>query len=285
MTVEIRHLRAFLAIAEELNLTRAAKRLHVTQPALSRTLAQLERELGVRLVDRSTHHVALTDSGVRFETRSFDAVRSFESALAEGGGQTMPLRLGHSWSAGIHLAAIVRRWNVQARRCALVVVRRDDRTAGLTSGAVDAALTRGPLDGRRFRSVVIDQERRLAVLPSDHPLARKRTLSLDELSREPLVATTVGVTTPALWRGPTRPTVALEVDTVDDWLVAIATGVGFGVTVASTAQLHPHPDVRYVPLADAGDVPLFLAWPKQGQSHPGLAELREAAMHPVGSST
>ncbi|MBI5088347.1 MAG: LysR family transcriptional regulator [Actinobacteria bacterium] len=277
MTVEIRHLRAFLAIAEERNLTRAANRLHLTQPALSRTLAQLERLLEVRLVDRSTHHVELTEVGQRFEQRAFDAVRSFETALADVTGRGLPLRLGHSWSAGIHLAAILRAWNAQPRPCDIVVIRRDDRSAGLTSGAVDAALTRGPLDSARFRSVVIDRELRMAVLHRSHPLARRRHLRLDELSREPLVATSVGVTTPELWPEGQRPIVSTEVSTVDDWLVAIASGAGFGVTVASTAKLHPHPDVRYVPVDDAPLVALLLGWPRRG-AHPALAELRRLAL-------
>ena len=63
MTADLRHLRAFLAIAAEGSVTRAAARLHVTQPALSRTLRQLEQHLGVRLVDRSTHHLRLTAAG------------------------------------------------------------------------------------------------------------------------------------------------------------------------------------------------------------------------------
>ncbi|MGD9996339.1 MAG: LysR family transcriptional regulator [Ilumatobacteraceae bacterium] len=277
MTVEIRHLRAFLAIAEERNLTRAASRLHVTQPALSRTLAQLERLLGARLVDRSTHHVELTDIGQRFEARAFDAMRAFETALADVTGRGLPLRLGHSWSAGIHLATILRAWNAQPRACDIVVIRRDDRSAGLTFGAVDAALTRGPPDPARFRSVVIDREHRMAVLHRTHPLARRKAVTLDQLSDEPLVATSVGVTTPELWPAGARPEVSAEVSTVDDWLVAIASGQGFGVTVASTARLHPHPDVRYVPVEDASPVALLLGWPRRG-SHPAVAELRRVAV-------
>jgi DNA-binding transcriptional LysR family regulator len=280
MTVEMRHLRAFLAIAEERNLTRAAARLHMTQPALSRSLAQLERLVGVRLVDRSTHHVDITEAGRRFEERAFDAVRSFETALASVTGRDLPLRLGHSWSAGIHLATILRAWNAEQRPCDIVVLRRDDRSAGLTSGAVDAALTRGPLDPARFRSVVIDHEDRMAVLHRTHPLARRRRIGLAQLSDEPLVATSVGVTTPELWPEGARPTVAAEVATVDDWLVAIASGLGFGVTVASTARLHPHPDVRYVAVDDAPPVALLLGWPKRG-AHPALAELRHVAVHAV----
>ena len=79
MTVEIRHLRAFLTIAEERSLTRAAQRLHLTQPALSRTLAPLERNLAA-VVDRSTHHVELTDAGRRFE-QGVRRRRAFETAI------------------------------------------------------------------------------------------------------------------------------------------------------------------------------------------------------------
>ena len=81
----------------------------------------------------------------------------------------------------------------------MTVVRREDRSAGLTSGAVDLAITRGPIDGRRFRTVVLDEEPRVAVLPVGHPLARRRRLRLAELSGLPLIQTQVGVTTPELW--------------------------------------------------------------------------------------
>ena len=272
MTVEIRHLRAFLAIAEERNLTRAAQRLHLTQPALSRTLAQLERLVGARLVDRSTHHVGLTDAGRRFERAAFDAVRAVEAAVAAAGGEELPLRLGHSWSAGLHLSALMRAWNREPRPCALVVLRHDDRSAGLTSGRVDAALMRGQVDAGRFRSVVIDEEPRVAVLRADHPLAERRRVELTDLADGDLVVTTIGTTTPALWPGPGRPRIATEVTTIDDWLVAIASGIGFGVSVASTATLHPFPNVRYVPLDGAPPVPLYLAWPKRSP-HPAVKTL------------
>lgn len=272
MTVEIRHLRAFLAIAEERNLTRAARRLHLSQPALSRTLAQLERDLNTRLIDRSTHHVELTEDGRRFEQHAFDAVRAFETALVSVDGHETPLRLGHNWSAGTYLSTIVRAWNRTPRPCPLVVRRNEDRSAGLTSGKVDAALTRGPIDTARFRTLVVDEEPRVAVLHVNHPLSRKRSVTLADLSGDTVVPTQVGITTPELWPEGQRPNATTEVATVDDWLVAIASGAGFGVSVVSTAVLHPHPDVRYVPLRDAPPVPLLLAWPRRG-AHPAVKEL------------
>lgn len=280
MTVELRHLRAFLAIADERNLTRAAGRLHVTQPALSRTLAQLERLVGVRLVDRSTHHLALTEAGVRFERLAFDAVRAAEAAVAGAAAGTVPLRMGHSWSAGTYLSAIVRAWNAAERPCAVALVRHEDRSGGLTSGTVDVALTRGPIDARRFRSLAVDHEPRVAVVHRDHSLSRRRRVRLAELVPGVLVRTAVGVTTPELWPAGARPMAGPEVRTVDDWLVAIASGAGFGVSVISTAVLHPHPDVRYVRLADAPDVPVLLAWPRTG-AHPAVKELLAVAQEAI----
>ncbi|NEB77822.1 LysR family transcriptional regulator, partial [Streptomyces sp. SID14478] len=80
--IELRHLRCFLAVADEGSVTRAAPVLHLTQPAVSRTLAALETGLGVRLVDRSTHHLALTPEGRAFREKAAAAVAAFEEALA-----------------------------------------------------------------------------------------------------------------------------------------------------------------------------------------------------------
>jgi hypothetical protein len=156
------------------------------------------------------------------------------------------------------------------------VTRNEDRSAGLTSGKVDVALTRGPIDGTRFRNIVIDEESRVAALDATHPLSRRRKLTLVDLAQGTLVPTKVGTTTLALWPEGHRPTLATEVGTVDDWLVAIASGVGFGVSVASTAALHRHPDVRYIPLVDAPSVPLLLARPRRN-AHPAIKALVSVA--------
>lgn len=109
--VELRHLRAFLAVAEEGNVTRAAAHLGLTQPAVSRTLAALERHLGIRLVDRSTHHLALTPEGVAFRDKAAAAVAAFDEALDTGRLRHWPLRLGHAWSAfGPYTTPLLRAW-------------------------------------------------------------------------------------------------------------------------------------------------------------------------------
>lgn len=272
MTIEIRHLRGFLMIADERNVTRAAERLSLSQPALSRSLAQMERELGVLLVDRSTHHLSLTEAGHRFERAARDAVRVFDEALTNVGDAVAPLRIGQSWSAAAHLSPIVRAWKLAHPDRPLTVLRGEDRTAGLANGKVDIALTRGPVPDGEYRSLIIDEEPRVAVLPADHPLARRRALRLADLAESALVVQTrAGTTTPHLWPAGSRPRVAANVTSMDDWLVAIASGTGFGVSVASTAALHQHPDVCYVALTDAPPVPLLIAWPRRGE-HPWVKE-------------
>ena len=105
MTVELRHLRCFLAIVDEGNITRAAQSLHLSQPALSRALAQLERGLTVQLVDRSTHHVTLTGAGTTFAKSARAAVRQVDDAVASISAAVPPLRFGHNWSSANHAAA------------------------------------------------------------------------------------------------------------------------------------------------------------------------------------
>jgi DNA-binding transcriptional LysR family regulator len=268
MTVELRHLRCFLAIVDEQNITRAAQNLHVSQPALSRTLAQLERIVGVQLVDRSTHHLTLTDAGTTFAVSARDAVRRTDDAVAELSAVVPPIRLGHNWSSATHAAAIMRSWKNEFPERKLQLRRSDERVAGLGSGQVDVALVRGPVSDRSMRSTVVDNERRMAAVPATHALADAASVSLSDLAGETLIVSSVtGTTTLELWPTRPRPTVGADMPTIDDWLIAIATSNGVGVTPASTATLHPHPDVRFVPISDAPTVPLILVWPRHNP-HP-----------------
>ena len=281
MTIEARHLRSFLAIADAGSITRGASLLHLSQPALSRTLTQLERDLGVQLVVRSTHHLQLTDAGKRFRTAAIKGLRAFDQAIASVAADVAPLRLGHTWASATHTAAIVRAWTAALPNRPLQLLRGEDRTAGLERGDVDIALTRGPIDDPTLRTLTVDEEARVAVLPAGHPLARRKRLRLADLADQPLIVhTTAGMTTPRLWPAGSRPKVGREVTSTDDWLIAIATGIGVGVSVVSTAELRPHPDVRYVPLVDAPTVPLMLVWPAI-DAHPHVGELIRLAQRAI----
>jgi DNA-binding transcriptional LysR family regulator len=276
MSIEVRHLRCFLAIAEESSVTRAATRLHLTQPAVSRALAALEQHLGIRLVDRSTHHLALTAEGQAFRDKAAAAVTAFDEALDATRLRRWPLRLGHAWSAlGPYTTPLLRRWQQEHPDTPLELLRIDDRTAGLTRGEVDAAVLRGPVDTPGLITELLFTEPRVAAVTSDGPLAHRATLTLADLSAAgPVILNTVsGLTNLDLWPPESRPTTTLTVANTDDWLMAIAAGQGAGASAASTAEMHPHPGVTYRPLADAPRVPVVLAWRRTGTAHRALPQL------------
>ncbi|MEK9521490.1 LysR family transcriptional regulator [Streptomyces sp. NPDC087908] len=274
MSIELRHLRCFLAIAEESSLTRAAARLHLTQPAVSRTLAALEQHLGTRLVDRSTHHLALTAEGRAFQDRAAAALAAFEAAVDPARLRHRPLRLGHAWSAfGRYTTPLLRRWQREHPETPLELLRIDDRTAGLTRGEVDAALLRGAVDAPGLATEELTTEERVAAVPADSPLAERPRLALDDLADGTVVLNTVsGATTLALWPAEARPAATVTVANTDDWLTAIAAGRGVGVSSASTAALHTHPGVTYRPLPDAPPLPVVLAW-RDAFPHPATGAL------------
>ncbi|MEV7426225.1 MULTISPECIES: LysR family transcriptional regulator [unclassified Streptomyces] len=274
MSIELRHLRCFLAIAEESSVTGAAARLHLTQPTVSRTLAGLEKHLGVRLADRSTHHLALTAEGRAFRDRAAAAVAAFDAALDTGAPRRRPLRLGHAWSAfGPYTTPLLRRWQREHPGTPLELLRIDDRTAGLARGQVDAALLRGPVDTPGLVAVELLTEARVAAVPADDPLAARDALSLADLTARPLMVNTIsGTTGPALWPADAGPLTTRTVANTDDWLAAIAAARGVGVTSTSTAAMHPHPGIAYRPLTDAPPVPVHLAWRREAP-HPALPHL------------
>ncbi|GAA2944016.1 LysR family transcriptional regulator [Streptomyces enissocaesilis] len=285
MSIELRHLRCFLAIAEESNVTRAAARLGLTQPSVSRTLASLEKRMGVRLVDRSTHHLALTAEGRAFRDKAAAAVAAFDEALDTGRLRRRPLRLGHAWSAlGPYTTPLLRRWQREHPDTPLELLRIDDRTAGLARGEVDAAVLRGPVDTPGLVTELLFTEPRVAAVPSDDPLAARASLTLADLGAGPVVLNTVsGLTTPDLWPEEIRPTATVTVANTDDWLTAIAAGRGAGASVASTAQMHAHRGVTYRPLSDAPSAPVFLAW-RSASPHPAVRQLVALARAVAGST-
>ncbi|WP_055551626.1 LysR family transcriptional regulator [Streptomyces kanamyceticus] len=282
--IELRHLRCFLAIADEGNITRAAARLRITQPAASRTLAALEDALRARLVDRSTHYLTLTPEGRAFRDKAAVAVAAFEDALDVGRSVRRALRLGHAWSAaGAYTTPLLRRWREAHPDVPLELLRIDDRTAGLARGAVDAALLRGPVGTPGLVTELLYTEARVAAVPADSPPAGQGSAALDELAGAVIALNTVsGTTTLDLWPVDARPTGTITVANTDDWLAAIAASRAVGVTTTATAALHPHPGVVYVPLPDAPPVPVFLARRDGPPSHPALRDLCALAHEVTG---
>ncbi|WP_433506481.1 LysR family transcriptional regulator [Pseudonocardia halophobica] len=287
MSADLRHLRAFLAIAEAGAITRAAARLHIGQPALSRTLHQLETHLGVRLVERSTHHLALTPAGLAFRERAERAVEAVDALLDPARAAEwlrVPLRLGHAWSAlGGRTPELLRRWRAEHPDLPLELVQLDTRTAGLADGRVDAAVLRGRVRIPGTRAARLPDETRVAAVPEGDALAARASLTLADLvGRTVAVNRVTGTTTASLWPADSRPEISW-VATTEDWLVRIASGGGaVGVTPAATSQLHRFPGVAYVPLADAPPVPVWLVW-TDPPTHPAVPRLVELVQEVTGA--
>ncbi|GGL15545.1 LysR family transcriptional regulator [Planomonospora parontospora subsp. antibiotica] len=276
MNVELRHLRALAAIGDEGTITGAAAALHVGQPALSRTLEQLESRLGVRLVERTTRRLALTEAGRRLWEHAHRILDQLDAALAEAAdGTSRPLRVAFAWAAlGHHTVPLLRAWRDRHPEVPVTVRRVDDPEAALRRGEADVAFLRTePADDPALARVALAREQRLAAVPEGHPLAGRETVHLADLADQPVVLCSTASTTGAdLWPGARRPH-TFEVPGVDEWLTAIATGEAVGVTAAGSGYSHPHPGVRYLPIADAAPVTVHLLWPRV-PAHPATDAFR-----------
>ncbi|MFE3123333.1 LysR family transcriptional regulator [Streptomyces hydrogenans] len=283
MNVDVRHLRALAAIGDEGTVTGAARALHITQPALSRTLEQLESRLGVRLVERTTRRLELTDAGLRLWEHAHRILRQLDDALAEAAapaGSPRPLRLAFAWAAlGRHTVPLLRTWREQHPQVRVEIRRLDDPEAALRRGRADLAFLRvRPQEDTSVTLAELASEQRLAALPEHHPLAGRSQLTLADLADQVVALCSTAATTGVeLWPEGRRP-VTIDVPGVDEWLTTIATGEAVGVTAEGTGHHHPHPGVRYVPLADAAPVPVYLAWPP-APAHPATADFVRLARH------
>jgi DNA-binding transcriptional LysR family regulator len=263
MNVELRHLRALAAIGDEGTITGAAAVLRISQPALSRTLEQLESRVGVRLVDRTTRTLALTEAGQRLYERAHLILHQLDDALVEAAAGVRPLRIGFAWAAlGDRTVPLLRTWREEHPETPVRVHRSDDPEAALRRGEIDAALLRTePAPGAGLEVRPLYREGRLAAVPEDDPLARRPDARLADLAERSVVLCATAATTAGLWPDGQRPR-TFEVGNVDEWLTVIATGEAVGVTAEATEHSHPHPGVRYLRLSDAPPVTVRMAWPR-----------------------
>ncbi|WP_077801295.1 LysR family transcriptional regulator [Streptomyces sp. JHA26] len=285
--VELRHLRALDAVAAAGTVTAAASRLHVTQPALSRTLAQLEARVGVRLVDRSSRHLALTPAGTTLLGHGRAILAHLDAALADTREVCRPLRVGYTCAVlGQQTVPLLRSWRRAHPEVPLDVVRRDNSTAGLATGDTDVAVLRTVPDDPRIRTEALYTEDRIAALPDDHPLADRAGVLLSELTARPGLPLALwpgtGTASPDLWPPEQRPDRTVEVGNVDEWLNLVAAGGAFGLGAAGTAESHGHPGVRFVPVTDAPAATVYLARPAH-PTHPRTEEFLAAVREVVSA--
>ncbi|MEV0675553.1 LysR family transcriptional regulator [Actinosynnema sp. NPDC050436] len=277
MNVELRHLRALAAIGDEGTITGAALALRISQPALSRTLEQLEHRLGTRLVERTTRRLALTEAGQRLWEHAHRILTQVDDALGEASTGPRPLRVGFGWAAlGRHTVPLLRGWRDRAPGTAVRVRRCDDPEVALHRGEVDVAFTRAAPSHPALLARTLYREPRIAAVPEHDPLALRGEVRLADLADRPVALCSTAATTSAeLWPEGLRPD-TVEVPGADEWVTTIATGDAVGVTTEATGHSHPHPGIRYLPLADAGPVAVHLVWPRT-PTHPATSAFREHA--------
>jgi DNA-binding transcriptional LysR family regulator len=192
--VELRHLRYFIAVAEELNFSRAAERLHMAQPPLSAAIRQLERELGVDLFVRTTREVRLTDAGRAFlegaRRTLADAERAAEDAKRAGAGELGRLRIGFSWSTRFEtLPALGRAFRASHPGVELLAQEMWNARMppAFRSGTIDIAVSLCPEIAAELELSPIRKERLVALLPESHPLAREEAIPLSALADEEFI--------------------------------------------------------------------------------------------------
>ena len=270
MNVELRHLRALAAIGDEGTITDAAVVLHLSQPALSRTLEQLERRLGTRLVERTTRRLALTDAGQRLWEHAHRILNQLDDALADAtSDEPRPIRVGFPWAAlGRHTVPLLQAWRAGHPDTPVRIRRCDDPEGAVRRGEVDAAFVRAaPPHDQSLASLALYREPRIAAVADGDDLAARTSLRLADLADRPVaLCATASTTSAELWPEGLRPHI-FEVPGVDEWLTTIATGQAVGVTAQATEHSHPHPGVRYLPLSDAPEVGVHLIW-RRSPSHP-----------------
>ncbi|ANI42388.1 LysR substrate-binding domain-containing protein [Mycolicibacterium vaccae] len=274
--MELRHLRYFQAVAEELHFGRAAERLHIAQPPLSQQIRQLEREVGVRLLDRSTRSVALTAAGRAFLDRTIRILGAVDEACDQArriaDGVEGQLVVGCVGSATYSLLPrLVRELRVALPGVDLRVrgeMLATAQLAALHSKDIDLALMRPPVDDPAVTTETLRHDRLLIALPAGHRFAERTEIAMTDLHDEDFIShaghgrsrmstLVAGLCLDAGF----RPRIRHEVEETSTLVTLVAAGLGVAVVPEPTAALEIS-GVCYRPLAGPGaTVALLAAYP------------------------
>jgi DNA-binding transcriptional LysR family regulator len=288
MDLELRQLRYFVAVAEELHFTRAAERLHMAQPALSARIRELERATGTPLFSRSTRRVELTAAGealLPHARATLDAAQQAGEALERARqGTAGPLRMG--LVAGTQTPLTSRVLSMFSERYPEVrvdPVEHDfsDPSAGLRSGEVEISLVCAPLDETGLVLESLEQRPLVAVVSERHPLASREEIALAELFDYPWPPPdTVDPVCRDFWlamdRRSSTPRLGPATRSLDRLVQLPATGQVVTLAGDWTIPFFSRPGLSVVPVRDATPVTISLAW-RRDQLTPQAARLVEVA--------
>src|SRR6185295_7686684 len=280
--MELRHLRYFQAVAEDLSFSRAAERLHVAQPALSRAIKQLEHSLGAEVLERTRHHVRVTPAGAVLLRESAALLQQVEELSRRvsrtAAGEEGELRLGYIGPpTQPFLGRLLRDYR---KRYPLVSIHLEERTPErvwemVARGRLSAALTRPVVahEALGLRTVLLCEERLGIVVPSGHPLARRRTVPWTLLAREPLIVLSrregMGLHDAVIAgcrHAGVTPRLAHTPSLIGTVMSYVEAGAGIGVVTETVVA--PAPALRFVLLKPVQRVPLVFVWQEDDDAPP-----------------
>jgi len=296
--MELRHLRYFVAVAEELNFTRAAARLHTSQPSLSQQIRQLEAAVGVRLLERSRHHVALTSAGRVFLREAKEILARVEHAgrLAKqaADGRAGDLSVGTFPAADVRILPALRpilAAHLPDLRLVLHSKYAVEPVAGLLAGTLDAAFVRGPIESGELQSRELLREQIVMMLPAHHPLARRKRVPVELLNDLPCITMERSLA-PGLYdaiaslyrQAHIRMHAVSSADNVLGHLRLVQEGLGFALLPDSMGALLP-PGVVMKPLQcdPVPTVSIAVAW-KSGNTSPLVRAFVDLVRKSCGNS-
>jgi len=277
MNIELRHLRYFIAVAEELHFGHAAARLNISQPPLSQQIQILEQQIGAKLLARTNRSVSLTPAGRQFLADSRQILSQVEEAAARAArlhqGETGELRIGFTSSAPFIKAVsdtlssfrqLYPDVHIQTRE-----INTREQIAPLNDGGLELGLMRNtPLPDTLAWEVIL-REPLLAMIHRNHPLAAKPGVTLEELAREPFVFFDPHVGTGLyddilglLRRYNLTPTITQEVGEAMTIVGLVAAGLGVSILPASFRRVQLN-EIRWVPILEADAISeMWLVWAK-----------------------
>jgi DNA-binding transcriptional LysR family regulator len=289
--VDLRKLRYFSVLAEQLNFSRAAEELHIAQPVLSRQIRALESELNAQLFVRDKKRTELTAAGEQLRADAAPLLLSAEAlrrrvtrAAREAGTFTV------GFMPGLTVTGPVRLLREAHPGLAVEVLRTSwaDQVTVLHDGRADVGYLRLPADQHGLQVRPLFSEPRVAVLPAGHPLAGQESVSIADLAGEhllqhpDLVPEWRDVATEL--RGRRRPRPVPLMHTVEEKLEHVAAGRGISVLPESTAAYYRRPDVAYARITDIAPTAVGLAWVSARRS-PLIAEFAALATADAQAST
>jgi LysR family transcriptional regulator, benzoate and cis,cis-muconate-responsive activator of ben and cat genes len=289
--MDLRHLRYFQAVAEDLSYARAARRLRIAQPALSRAIKELEHDLGAEVLERSRHHVALTPAGAVLLQETALLLDSWEEALRRvrrtAAGEEGELRLGYIGPpTAPFLGRVLHEYRARFPRVSLHLEERTPERVWemVARGRLTAGLTR-PVPSHTalgLRTLTLREERLGVVLRPDHALADKRSLTWKSLAGEPLVvlarregASLHDAILAACRQAGFMPRLAFRPSLIGTVLSYTEAGAGTGIVTDSV--LPPGSPLKFIPLTPAQTVPLVLVW-QEDHDTPPVQRFRELVL-------